>query len=400
MPAWRQARGPLAGLDGPPYPPGVAQPLSDLDLLARLVAIDSTSRLPTAPIHDFVGEYLAGPGVRFERFEASGGCDNLLVAMGPEPRDGEGLLLCGHVDTVPADEPDWTSDPRRLTLKDGRAVARGACDMKGFLALAMNLLRERIASPPSEPLQLLLTCNEEVGTLGAAAFAKSWPRERSLPRRCLVGEPTSMRVVRGHKGHLTITVTLHGIAAHSGFPHKGANAIERGAAAIAALAVLRKELAAERNQESALFPEVPFPVLTTARIRGGTAINVIPERCEVDVGVRLLPGMSSSVLVTRLREAVEAVVPDHASTVVVLNDTPAFATPADRPFHRQMCSLLGQADQHGVGFGTDAGRLSQLGLDCVIWGPGDISTAHRPDEWMPLDEFARAGGLLRRLLAS
>jgi acetylornithine deacetylase len=151
----------------------VATPLSDLDLLARLVAIDSTSRLPTAPIHDFVQEYLAAPGVRFERFAGDERCDNLLVSLGPDPRDGEGLLLCGHVDTVPADEPDWTSDPRVLTVQDGRAVARGACDMKGFVALAMNLLRERIANPPAAPLQLLLTCNEEVGTLGAAAFARA-----------------------------------------------------------------------------------------------------------------------------------------------------------------------------------------------------------------------------------
>lgn len=154
--------------------------LSDLDLLARLVAIDTTSRLPTRPLGDFVVEYLTAPGMRVERFDCGNGQENLLFSVGPECRAGEGLLLCGHVDTVPADEPEWTSDPRVLTRLDDRVVARGACDMKGFDALAINLLREATDRPPREPLQLLLTCNEEVGTLGAAAFAKAWDPVRTL----------------------------------------------------------------------------------------------------------------------------------------------------------------------------------------------------------------------------
>lgn len=372
--------------------------LTDLDLLARLVAIDTTSRLPTRPLGDFVAEYLAGTPVRVERFDCGDGHENMLLSVGPACRAGEGLLLCGHVDTVPADEPEWTSDPRRLVVRDDRAVARGACDMKGFDALAINLLREAAERTPAEPLQLLLTCNEEVGTLGAAAFARAWPAERPLPRRTLVGEPTSMRVVRGHKGHLTILVVVHGVAAHSGFPHKGVNAIERAALAIQAMAVLRKDMCRRRNPESVLFPEVPFPVLTSARVRGGSAINVVPERCEIDVGVRLLPGMDSAPFMEELRRTVAAVLPDGAVEVELRNETPAFATGADRAWHRELCELAGQAEEFGVGFGTDAGRLALLGLEPVIWGPGDISNAHRPDEWMPLDEFARASSLLRSLV--
>jgi acetylornithine deacetylase len=376
----------------------VAASLTDLEVLAKLVAIDTTSRLPTRPLGDFVAEYLNSPHVRIERFDCGNGHENMLIAVGPECRAGEGLLLCGHVDTVPADEPEWTSDPRVLKTRSDRAVARGACDMKGFDAIAINLLREAIDRRPSEPLLLLLTCNEEIGTLGAAAFAKAWPRERRLPLRTLVGEPTSMRVVRGHKGHLSIAIVTHGVAAHSGFPHKGVNAIERASAVIAALAVVRKELVQRTNAESVLFPEVPFPVLTTARIRSGAAINVIPERCEIDVGVRLLPGMESGPFMEHLTSAVTAVVPDGAVSVTLLNETPAFATAAARPWHRELCSLLGQSGEFGVGFGTDAGRLAALGVEPVVWGPGDISNAHRADEWMPLDEFAAAAGLIRRLV--
>jgi acetylornithine deacetylase len=373
--------------------------LSDVALLARLVAFDTTSRRPTVEFERFVLDYLDLPGVRVERFPYAEGLTNLLLSVGPECRHGEGLLLAGHIDTVPADEPDWQGDPRALAEHDGRLIGRGACDMKGFDALAINLLREAAAGATlAEPLMLLLTCDEEVGTLGAGAFARTWPRERPLPRRTLIGEPTSMRVIRGHKGHLSLTVTVAGIAAHSGFPHKGVNAIERAGAAIAALAVLRKEMAGLRTAESGLFPEVPFPVLTVARIRGGSAINVVPERCEIDVGVRLLPGMSRDDLVRRLRTAVEAVVPDGAVSVAIGNDTPAFATAEDSPFVREMTALTGSGEATGVGFGTDAGRLATLGLECVIWGPGDISNAHRAGEWMPCAEFAAAATVIRRLV--
>ena len=380
------------------YPVTVAALLSDVKLLARLVAFDTTSRAPNHALNDFLCEYLAKAGVRAERLEGCEGGENVLFSAGPGSLDGEGLLLCGHVDTVPANEPDWTTSPRTLVERDGKLFARGACDMKGFVALAVNLLRERSGPQLTTPLQLLLTCNEEIGTLGAAAFVRSWPRDRRLPRRCLVGEPTSMRVVRGHKGHLTLALTVHGVAAHSGFPHKGVNAIERAGSIVAALAVLRKQLMNERNAESALFPEVPFPVLTTARIRGGAAINVIPDHCEVDVGIRLLPGMPSDVAIERVRAAVEAVVARDAVTLSVVNDTPAFATSAESGFHRELCGLVSQRDEAGVGFGTDAGRLAQLGLECVIWGPGDISNAHRADEWMPVEEFRAAAGILRQLV--
>ncbi len=383
---------------GVPYSEVVSPRHDDIDLLARLVGIDTTSCKPTRPLGDLVVEYLSHPKVRVERFDVGNDQENILFAIGPECRDGEGLLLCGHVDTVPAEEPEWTSDPFVLTRRGDRVIGRGACDMKGFDALAINLLRECTEQPPREPLVLLLTCNEEIGTLGAAAFARDWPRARAMPRRALIGEPTSLRVVRGHKGHLTISIAISGVAAHSGFPHKGVNAIERAGAVIAALAVLRKELMAERTSTSALFPEVPFPVLTTARIRGGSAINVIPERCEIDVGVRLLPGMSCEAFMDRLRSAVQAVVPRDAATVAQINETPAFATPPDRPLHVELCQSMLQQEECGVGFGTDAGRLASLGLDCVIWGPGDISNAHRADEWMPLEEFARAAAMLRTLV--
>ncbi|MBL9150144.1 MAG: acetylornithine deacetylase [Phycisphaerae bacterium] len=373
-------------------------PLSDIELLARLVAFDTTSRRPNRPLDDFVCDYLDGRSVRVERFDAPDSGENVLLSAGPPCERGEGLLLCAHVDTVPADEPEWSSDPRSLVVRDDRLVARGACDMKGFVALAVNLLHACGGCSLREPLQLLLTCNEEIGTQGAAAFARAWPKGRPLPRRCLVGEPTSMRLVRGHKGHLSLTIACHGVAAHSGFPQKGVNAIERAASVISALGVLRKAYVAERNAESVLFPEVPFPVLTTARIRGGSAINVIPERCEIDVGIRLLPGMPSAVAVERVREAVEAVVPTGGVEVRVTNDTPAFATSKDAPLYGELASILGQTEEFGVGFGTDAGRLAQLGVECVVWGPGDISQAHRPDEWMPRDEFARAAAILPTLV--
>ena len=167
--------------------------LSDLDLLARLVSFDTTSatKRPTRPLGDFVCEYLDHPKIRVERFNCGGDQENLWFETGPPSNgDGAGLLLCGHVDVVPATEPEWTADPFVLRVEDDRAIGRGACDMKGFDAIAINLLRESANAGSLEaPLGLLLTCNEEIGTVGAGQFATQWGG-RPLPHRTVVGEPT------------------------------------------------------------------------------------------------------------------------------------------------------------------------------------------------------------------
>ncbi len=396
-------------------------PLTDLEILARLVAFDTTSatKRPTRPLGDFVCEYLEHPGIRVDRFDCGDGQENLWFETGPEPAgDGAGLLLCGHVDVVPATEPEWTGDPFALRIDGDRAIGRGACDMKAFDAIAINVLRAAAEAGGLEaPLAVLLTCNEEIGTIGAGRFAEQWG-DRPIPHRTIVGEPTSEQAVQGHKGHLSLSIEVGGRGCHTGFPDRGVNAIERTIPVLEALRSLRVSMVEERASSSELFDATPFPVLTVAAIDAGSAINVMPDRCALRVGARLLPGQSAAAFLPRLAAAIEAAgipvevreglehpiptgdepLPHDACLITATNDTPAYAIDPASPFLEEVRSIAGDVDGRGVNYGTDAGRLVPLGCRSVIWGPGDISVAHRPDEWISVEEMTRYRDRLERLV--
>lgn len=374
--------------------------LTDAELLARLVAFDSTSVRSNLPIADFVCEILDRPGVRIERFPSADGTKvNLVVEVGPPPSgDGRGLVLSGHLDVVPAGE-GWATEPFTLTDLGDRWAGRGTADMKGFLALATNRARRAAELPLAAPLLLIFTYDEELGCLGAGRLAATWPADRPLPKSALIGEPTSLAVVRMHKGHLKLRVTLHGVAAHSGYPHLGANAIEPAARVILALAALREELEAERPRHGEHFGEVPFVALNVGRVEGGTAINVVPERCVIELGLRPLPEMSSAPLLARVSAAVAAAAPAGRFTLEVINESPPMLLAEDAPIYRTLTRLVGQGHTASASYATDAGWLSTLGLDCAIFGPGTIEVAHKPDESLPKAEFEAAGALLDRLIA-
>lgn len=422
-------------------------PLSDVELLARLVAFDTTSRNSNLEMAGFLADYLDRPGVRVvEHRSPEGDKANLLVWVGPadaagpaEPSvDGPGggarapgLTLSGHMDVVPAGEPGWTSDPFTLTDRGDRLVARGSADMKGFVALAANLAREADPGALRAPLALALTYDEEVGTLGAKHLAESWRGGWAgragvppLPAATVIGEPTSLAVVGLHKGHLKARVTLHGRSAHSGYPHLGVSAVEAAGRVIEALAALRGALETERPAGSERFAEVPFVPLNVGTVAGGSAINVVPELATVEVGVRLLPGMESAPLIERLRTAVAgaAGVPFDFE---VLSDSPPMRLAPTAPVARALCQIAedelggadggagpagvtagrtapsaggGPCDLHAVHYATDAGWLQHLGLDCAVFGPGSIEVAHRPDEFLPRAELAAARRVVGRMI--
>jgi acetylornithine deacetylase len=372
--------------------------LSDAELLARLVGFDSTSRNSNLPIADFLCDYLDRPGVRIARnFSPDGGKTNVIAWLGPEPEgDRKGLVLSGHMDVVPADEEGWRHDPFALADEGDRWVGRGSCDMKGFLALAANLAVEAQPERWRAPLALVFTYDEEVGTLGAKRLTESFPAAERLPRSAIIGEPTSLRVARTHKGHAKLRVTLHGVSAHSGYPHLGTNAIEPAGRVIVALAALRRELEAEAPPNRELFPEVPYVPLNVGTVHGGSAINVVPDRCAVEVGFRPLPGVTSEELIERVSRAARAAAAPFEPAIELLSDSPPMLLDEASPIHRHLCDLVGQGAGASVSFATDAGWLQRLGMDCAIFGPGSIEVAHKPNEFLPKDEFAAARGLLER----
>ena len=375
-----------------------AEPLSDEALLARLVAFDTTSHKSNRELVDFIGDYLERPGVRITRHPTADGAKlNLIVAAGPEDGD-HGLVLSGHMDTVPAESEGWKSDPFTLTRRDGSYVARGAADMKGFLALAINRLAMADIARLRHQLVLLFTHDEETGTLGARRLLDEPGAVLPLPKATIIGEPTSLRVLRMHRGHLRIRLSFTGVPAHSGLPHLGVNAVEAGGRAIVALAELRQILERERHSNAEHFPEVPYVTLNVARVAGGGATNVVPADCVLDLGVRLLPGMSAEKMVGRVRAVVEKAVSPVPLELAVQGETPPMIAPEDAPIVRLLSAELGQSGSGSAPFGTDGGWLSRLGLDCVLWGPGSIEVAHKPNESLPVAEFVRAGELLDRIV--
>ena len=373
--------------------------LSDAALLERLVAFDTTSRLSNLPLLDFVSDYLDRPGIELRRLPAPDGTKaNLVVRAGPDADDGAGLTLSGHMDVVPAEEADWRSDPFKLTRSGDTWVGRGTADMKGFLALAINRLAAAEVARLRRPLALLLTYDEEVGTLGARRFAETADPSVALPRDVVIGEPTSLRVVRLHKGMLRLQLVFRGRAAHSGYPHLGRNAIEPAAHAIAALTELRSTMERERPAHGEHFPEVPYAALNVGMVSGGSAVNVIPDRCTVQLGIRLLPGMRAEDMAERIRAAVVAALPEERFELGSLGESPAMMLDEGAALHRELAGLLGQSHTEGVAFATDAGWLQRAGYRCVIFGPGSIEVAHRPNEYLPISELERAGGVLDELI--
>lgn len=370
--------------------------------MAELVALETVSSATNSSLVDRICEQVEGSGARLERFaDATGAKIELLVSCGPETGASRaGLVLSGHMDTVPAGEPEWTSDPFVAADAGDRWVGRGTCDMKGFLALAVTAFKEATRKELSAPLVLLFTSDEELGSLGAQRFVDAFVRQAKpaeLPRACVVGEPTSLRVVHRHKGHYRLRLEISGQAAHSGFPHRGDNAIERAGLALQALTTLRSNWEADTDRRDAAL-ETPFQTLNLGTIAGGRAVNVVPDRCVVEIGIRPLPGVAAKDLRSEVEAALASALLDGTWRLAEVNDSPSLLTPPESAIHTELCRLVGQDSAIGTSFASDAGVFQQLGLESVLFGPGSIEVAHKPNEFLPKDEFHRAGEVLDSLV--
>ena len=376
--------------------------LETTDLLGRLVGYDSVSRYSNLPIADFIADYLDRPGISISRVPSADGTKtDLVVTTGlraPGSGEREGLVLSGHMDVVPAEEPEWESDPFTLTRRNDRLYGRGSADMKGFLALAMNQLATLDPTKLRHPLALIFTYDEETGTMGARRFAESWPDPAVLPRRTVIGEPTTLKVARMHKGHIKLRLTFRGRAAHSGYPHLGHNAIEPAGKAIVALSELRSELERERPELGRFFEPVPFVTLNVAMIEGGAAVNVIPERCVLDVGLRLLPGMQRDPMIHRIRKRVGDALGVEPFEFEMVNESPPMLVEGEAEIYRTCCALVTQSEEHSIAYTTDGGWFQHAGLECVVFGPGSIEVAHRPNESIAVEELDAGRAILERLV--
>ena len=378
--------------------------LSSRDLIARLIAFDTTSRDSNLALIDFVRDYLDGWGVSstlyFDRERRKA---DLYATIGPDDRGG--LMLSGHTDTVPVDGQDWASDPFAVTERDGRLYARGSADMKSFIALALARLPELTTARLKIPLHLALSYDEEVGCIGVRDLIADVARRPVRPVGCIVGEPTSMRPVIAHKGKLSMHCEVVGRETHSALAHEGVNAVE---AASELIAFLKNE--ARRRRDHGPYDDgfVPsYTTIHTGMVRGGTALNIVPRECSFDFEVRAIPGDDAAAPARALSDYAEtvllpemrAVSPDAAIHFHLINDAPGLGTAPDAPMVKLVQALTGANDLGKVSFAAEAGLFQAAEIPTVICGPGAIDQAHKPDEYVALDQLRRCEAFLDRLIA-
>jgi acetylornithine deacetylase len=302
------------------------------------------------------------------------------------------------MDTVPADEPEWNSDPYTLFESDGHYYGRGVCDMKGFLAVAMNVAASVRAEELKHPLILAFTYDEEVGIIGSKHLAQTYEGRGQLPTAAIIGEPTSLKVVRLHKGFLGFEVVLFGKSAHSGYPHLGKNAIEPAGALINALREFRRDLESESPPNAEHFPEVPYTALNLGTINGGSAANIIPDRCELACSLRILPGTDTKPMIERVHAIVHDTLSGWDFEFLVTNEAPPLLLAEDSKIYRMLTAQVDQTETYSASYATDAGWLQTLGMDCAVFGPGSIEVAHRPNESMPVAELAQCEAIVERAI--
>lgn len=371
-------------------------------LLERLVGFATVSRDSNLALIEFVRDHLQGLGVVSELiYNAEGTKANLLASIGPSVPGG--VVLSGHTDVVPVDGQAWTVDPFRLTEIDGKWFGRGTADMKGYLASVLAAVPMFLSSPLSRPVHLAFSYDEEIGCLGVRSLLEVLPQRIPQPALCLIGEPTQLQPVLGHKGKLAMRCHVRGAACHSAYAPYGVNAIEQAARLMGRLGEIGAELAEPSRHDPRFDPA--FSTVQVGMIQGGTALNIVPADCRFDFEVRALPDFNPHVVVEQLQgyaqqtllPAMQAVVGDTAIRFEPLSAYPGLATSPESAAAQLVARLCGSDAFSTVAFGTEGGLFHQAGVPTVVCGPGSMDQGHKPDEYVSVEQMAACDRLMDRL---
>ncbi|WP_434604796.1 acetylornithine deacetylase [Pseudomonas sp. Z4-7] len=371
-------------------------------LLAELVGFATVSRDSNLALIEFVGNYLQGLGVSSELiYNAERTKANLLASIGPSVPGG--VVLSGHTDVVPVDGQAWTVDPFCLSEMDGKLFGRGTADMKGYLASMLAAVPTFLSSPLRRPLHLAFSYDEEVGCLGVRSLLEVLPQRIPQPALCLIGEPTELQPVLGHKGKLAMRCHVRGAPCHSAYAPYGVNAIEQAARLIGRLGEIGAELAEPSRHDGRFDPA--YSTVQVGVIQGGTALNIVPADCRFDFEVRALPDFAPQGVVEKLQDYAEqallprmrAVSADTAIRFEHLSAYPGLATAPDSEAARLIARLCGSEAFGTVAFGTEGGLFDQAGIPTVVCGPGSMDQGHKPDEYVSVEQMAACDRLMDRL---
>ena len=388
-------------------------PANSIDWLSRLIGFDTVSRYSNLALIEDVRAYCEQLNLMVNlTFNEAKNKANLFVTV-PAGEDGDkvnhGLVLSGHTDVVPVDGQDWASEPFDATIRGDRLYGRGACDMKGFIACALNLLPQAVQLSNKgqlrRPLHLALSFDEEVGCLGAPLILADLKARGITPDYCIVGEPTNMAMVVAHKGIAVYRCRVHGKSAHSSLTAQGVNAISYASRLVGYVDTLAETLST-RDDGDLLF-DVPYSTISIGTIKGGTATNIVPNLCEFTFDYRNLPHMTQDDILVPIQAKVDELIqqmqaraPETGIELLREVSVPAMTDKDSAELQALVAALTQDHERHKVAYATEGGQFTNGGIPTIICGPGSIEQAHKADEYVELSEIARCDEFLQKLLDS
>jgi acetylornithine deacetylase len=379
------------------------QALASLEMIRRLVAMDTTSRNSNLGIIEYIGDYLGKLGIESRLVhDETGRKANLYATLGPT--DKPGIALSGHTDVVPIDGQAWSSDPWTIAERERRLFGRGTADMKSFLGVLLTSVPEMLRRKPTTPIHLIFSYDEEVGCVGVRRLLDMLRHAPIRPRACIIGEPTEMKVIVGHKGKMSLRGRVRGRECHSSLAPQGVNAVEYAAEVITYLRGMAQRMATEGPFDENF--DVTHTTVHTGTVHGGTALNIVPKDCHFDFEFRYVPGVKPEALLaevrgfaeTKLLPQMQAVDPSAGFSWEPLSSFPGLDTPVDSDVVDFVKSLTGANSVSKVAFGTEAGLFQETGIPTVICGPGNIAQAHKPDEYIEIEQIVLCEAFMGRLM--
>lgn len=378
--------------------------MSPLELMTKLISFPTVSRDTNIPLIDWVQDYLEGHGIKSHRYIDPDQPKHALFAhVGPNVEGA--IVLSGHTDVVPIDGQPWDTDPFTVTEKDGKYYGRGTCDMKGFDALALWTLVEAHYAGVKRPLQIAFSFDEEIGCTGAPPMIAAMQGVVPKGSAVIVGEPSSMQAVTGHKGGSGFNTHVIGFEVHSSLLHTGVNAIMAGAKLIEwANEQNTANMAAKPTELASMFVP-PFTTVHVGMIEGGTAHNITAKDCYFALDFRVVPGEDKEKWkiaylkeVRKVEAAMQSVVPETRIEITPRFDVPALQPEKNGEAETLVRQITGDNAGHKVSYGTEAGQFQDAGYSAVICGPGSIAQAHQPNEFIEVAQFNAGHAFMIKLL--
>ena len=377
---------------------------NSIEILKKLVSFDTTSFKSNLDLIKFIENYLNDLNIKSELiYDETKNKANLFTTIGPNLQGG--IVLSGHTDVVPITKQNWTSDPFILTERDDKLFGRGSSDMKGFIAIVLSRVSAMVEKKLKKPIHLAFSYDEEIGCVGVHSLLDLIKKKSINPEFCIVGEPTSMEMVIGHKGKHAYDVKVDGLSCHSGQAPNGVNAINYASKLINYIEEINKEKSIKGPFDNDY--EIPYSTLHTGLIKGGTILNIVPKLCQFEFEIRHLVEDDPLETIQRIKQYTEESLIKEmhnisSTTNIEINEKinyPGLNISESISPVKQVKELLGKSSHKKVVFGTEGGLFKrELNLPTIICGPGSIDQAHKPDEFISIQQIEKGGTFIDKLI--